>query len=58
MDKKKEIIEGYVEYLEGLIYESEESWNKGNPYHPDVTKVIDLLEEFNNKKIKITIEEV
>jgi hypothetical protein len=56
----KKSIEGYLEWNWGetLVYQSEESWNQGNPYSKDVSKLFDFTEGFANKKVKITIEEI
>ena len=53
-------VQGYFEWLfgESLIYLSKEAWDKGNPYHEDVIKLSDAMEEFANKKIRILIEEI
>lgn len=50
------VIEGWIDW--DHIYTTKEAWDKGNPYREDVIPLSDLIEEFANKKIRITIEEV
>lgn len=53
-------IEGWFEWFNGesLIYTTERSWDRGNPYDSDVIPLKDFTENFANKKIRITIEEI
>lgn len=54
---KKELIWWLlISYEDTMLYDTKERMEWGNPYEND--KLLEQIEDFNGKRVKITIEEI